>query len=52
MLSRKVASNLGRNLSIRHLVDYFDAYNASAQVDSLKTPIQLALCFARTKYQN
>jgi len=52
MLFCKVPSNLRRNLAIRHLVDCFNTYDASAEADSLKTFLQFALCLTRTKYQN
>lgn len=47
----KVLSNFHRNLSIRLLVNCFDANNASGQVDSLQTFLQFAFCLTRTKYQ-
>ena len=47
----KVLSNFHCNLSIRHLVNCFNTYNPSAQLDSLKTFLQFALGLTRTKYQ-
>src|SRR5271157_2759474 len=52
MLFCKVPSNFRCNLAIRHLVDCFNTYDASAKVDSFKTFLQLALCLTRTEYQN
>src|SRR4030043_959054 len=48
----KVLSNFRRNLTIRHLGDCLNSYNASTEVVSFKTFFQFALCVTRTKYQN
>ena len=48
----KVPSNFRGNLPIRHLVDCFNPYDASAKVDSFKPFFQFALCLARTEDQN
>jgi len=47
----KVLSNFRRNLTIRHLVNCFNAYDASTEVLSFKTFFQFALCLTRTKYR-
>jgi len=47
-----VLSNFRSNLTIRHLVNCFNTYDASTEVVSFKTPFQFALCLTRTKYQN
>jgi hypothetical protein len=47
-----VLSNLCGNLAVCHLVDRLNCFDASAQVDSLKTFLQLALCLAGTEYQD
>jgi len=51
-ISSKVPSNFRRNLAIRHLVNRFNTYDASAKVDTFKTFLQFALCFTRTEYQD
>jgi len=45
-------TDLRPNLAVRHLVDCFKNCDSSAQVLSLKTFLQFALCFTRTKDQN
>ncbi len=50
MLLREVLSNFCRNLTIRHLVDCFTTYDASAKVDSFKTYLQFTFCLTKTEY--
>ncbi len=48
----KVLSNLRPDLTIRHLVNCFNTYDASTEVIFFKTFFQFILCLTRTKYQN
>jgi hypothetical protein len=47
-----VPLNFRRNLTIRHLVNCFNTYDASTEVVSFKTLFQFALWLTRTKYKN
>jgi hypothetical protein len=47
-----VLANFRRNLTIRHLVNCFNTDDASTEIVSLETSLQLALGLTRTKYQN
>ena len=51
-LLREVPSNLGRDLTIRHLVGCFNTYDAPAKAVLFKTFFQFAFCLTRTKYQD
>ena len=48
----KVLSNFRRDLTISHLVNCFNANDASTELVSLDPFFQLALCLTRAKYQN
>jgi len=45
-------ANFCRNLAVRHLINRFNSDDASTEVVSLETFLQLALGLTRTKYQN
>ena len=45
-------SNSRRNLTIRHPVHGFNAYDPSTKPVFLKTLLEFALCLTRTEYQN
>ena len=48
----KVLADLRRDLAVRHPVDRLKNCDPAAQVLSLKTSLQFALCFAGTENQN
>ena len=52
ILFRKSLSNSCRNLALRHLVNCFNANNASTKSFTRKTFFQLVLCFAGAEDKN
>ena len=52
MLLGKVLSDLRRDLTLGHLINCLDTYDASTEPGSFETLSQFILCLAGTEYQN